>query len=131
MSDVTSTSVSSNSAVLSSVAVATTASVSPSTVALPHSPSSSEQLPIAVDSSTPQQSSSPLAVAVGGSNHVDPSTQPPSVGSPLGSGSEVIIGAVVAVVVILIVVSVIVAALLIAWRVRRSGGKAFTGESST
>ena len=33
-----------------------------------------------------------------------------------------------AVVVILIVVSVIVAAVLIAWRVRRRGGKAITGE---
>ena len=32
--------------------------------------------------------------------------------------------------IILIVVSVIVAAVLIAWRVRRRGGKAFTGEGS-
>ena len=113
-------------AAVSSVTVAT--SVSPSTVDLSYFSSTSEQLPIVVESSTPQSST---VVAVGGSSNVCPSIQLPPVtsgGAPSGSGSEAITGTVVAVVVILIVVSVIVAAVLIACRVNRREKRAATGE---
>ena len=61
---------------------------------------------------------------------VTASQLPPANGIPLGSGPGAIVGAVVIVVVVLVVGSVVVAAVLIAWRVRNSGKKAFTGKHS-
>lgn len=81
----------------------------------------SDHVPIAVEPSIPESSSI-----------VTLSQLPPgsAVGGLSTQVSGAIIGAVVAAVVVLVVASVIVFASLIAWRVRRTGGKTFTGMHS-